>query len=76
MPRLAAPFAHRARLLVRYSGHPDPNLTYAHDLVHAMGLTEKGAPIADFKGPIPDFGAAADGDAVRICSRSTQPPPD
>jgi phosphoglucomutase len=36
------------------AGHPDPNLTYAHDLVEAM------------KGPnAPDFGAASDGDGDR-----------
>jgi phosphoglucomutase len=35
-------------------GHPDPNLTYAHDLVTAM----KGADA-------PDFGAASDGDGDR-----------
>ena len=35
-------------------GHPDPNLTYAHDLVEAMK-----APNA------PDFGAASDGDGDR-----------
>jgi len=35
-------------------GHPDPNLTYAHDLVEAMR-----APDA------PDFGAASDGDGDR-----------
>jgi phosphoglucomutase len=35
-------------------GHPDPNLTYAHDLVDAM----KGATA-------PDFGAASDGDGDR-----------
>ncbi|HEU4618700.1 MAG TPA: alpha-D-glucose phosphate-specific phosphoglucomutase [Gammaproteobacteria bacterium] len=35
-------------------GHPDPNLTYAHELVEAM------------RGPAaPDFGAAADGDGDR-----------
>jgi phosphoglucomutase len=35
-------------------GHPDPNLTYAHELVDAM------------KGPgAPDFGAASDGDGDR-----------
>ena len=35
-------------------GHPDPNLTYAHDLVEAM------------HGPnAPDFGAASDGDGDR-----------
>ena len=35
-------------------GHPDPNLTYAHDLVESM----KGADA-------PDFGAASDGDGDR-----------
>lgn len=35
-------------------GHPDPNLTYAHDLVEAMWAD--GAP---------DFGAASDGDGDR-----------
>ena len=33
-------------------GHPDPNLTYAHDLVKEMN------------GPNYDFGCAYDGDAV------------
>lgn len=41
-------------------GHPDPNLTYAHDLVQAMGLGEH-AP----EGEPPEFGAACDGDADR-----------
>ncbi|GAB4147956.1 MAG: alpha-D-glucose phosphate-specific phosphoglucomutase [Cyanobacteria bacterium J069] len=35
-------------------GHPDPNLTYAHDLVEIM-----------FKDDGPDFGAASDGDGDR-----------
>ena len=35
-------------------GHPDPNLTYAHELVEIM-MTENG----------PDFGAASDGDGDR-----------
>jgi phosphoglucomutase len=35
-------------------GHPDPNLTYAHELVEIMG-TDDG----------PDFGAASDGDGDR-----------
>lgn len=39
--------------------HPDPNLTYAHDLVNRMGLGDH-APST-----IPDFGAACDGDADR-----------
>jgi len=42
-------------------GHPDPNLKYAHDLVDAMGLGDD--PPEDSK--IPEFGAAADGDADR-----------
>jgi phosphoglucomutase len=42
-------------------GHPDPNLTYAHDLVEAMGLGEH--KVED--SAVPDFGAAADGDADR-----------
>ncbi|CAG9329690.1 unnamed protein product [Blepharisma stoltei] len=41
-------------------GHPDPNLVYAHDLVHAMGI---GAEVQH--GDYPDFGAANDGDADR-----------
>eukprot|EP00898_Chlorokybus_atmophyticus_P004305 jgi/Chlat1/4876/Chrsp31S08943 len=40
-------------------GHPDPNLTYAHDLVEQMGLGDH-AP-----SQVPDFGAANDGDADR-----------
>lgn len=35
-------------------GHPDPNLTYAHDLVEIM-----------FADDAPDFGAASDGDGDR-----------
>ncbi|MBF2086948.1 alpha-D-glucose phosphate-specific phosphoglucomutase [Thermoleptolyngbya sp. C42_A2020_037] len=35
-------------------GHPDPNLTYAHDLVEIL-----------FKADAPDFGAAFDGDGDR-----------
>lgn len=35
-------------------GHPDPNLTYAHDLVEAL-----------FAADAPDFGAASDGDGDR-----------
>lgn len=31
-------------------GHADPNLTYAKDLVKAMGLTSKGAPLAEAEG--------------------------
>jgi phosphoglucomutase len=39
-------------------GHPDPNLTYAHDLVELMGIFHH-------KDDAPDFGAACDGDADR-----------
>lgn len=47
-------------------GHADPNLTYAHDLVHAMGVDAKGNPVEAKEGVvIPAFGAAADGDADR-----------
>eukprot|EP00475_Leptophrys_vorax_P035398 TRINITY_DN5830_c0_g1_i2.p1 TRINITY_DN5830_c0_g1~~TRINITY_DN5830_c0_g1_i2.p1 ORF type:complete len:352 (+),score=116.93 TRINITY_DN5830_c0_g1_i2:146-1201(+) len=43
-------------------GHPDPNLTYAHDLVDALGLGHH----HDLKDEdVPDFGAACDGDADR-----------
>lgn len=45
-------------------GHADPNLTYAKELVAIMGLDRTGAKI-DVSGPIPDFGAAADGDGDR-----------
>ncbi|CBN79734.1 conserved unknown protein [Ectocarpus siliculosus] len=47
-------------------GHADPNLTYAKDLVKAMGLTNKGAKDPESEGKkVPSFGAAADGDADR-----------
>lgn len=47
-------------------GHPDPNLTYAPDLVKLMGLTKEGTVLEDVDPvEIPDFGAAADGDADR-----------
>lgn len=54
-----------------HKGHADPNLTYAVSLVKAMGLTKSGAPTAGSLGYIPDFGAAADGDADRnmICGK-------
>jgi len=46
--------------------HPDPNLTYAHDLVETMGLTREGTVNAARAGSsVPDFGAAQDGDADR-----------
>lgn len=41
-------------------GHPDPNLTYAKELVAVMGLGKTNTG----KEP-PEFGAAADGDADR-----------
>lgn len=46
-------------------GHPDPNLTYAHELVEKMGLTSTGVVNPDVSGTVPSFGAAADGDADR-----------
>jgi len=44
--------------------HADPNLTYAKELVATMGLDRKGNRV-DVPGPIPSFGAAADGDGDR-----------
>ncbi|PSR91057.1 Phosphoglucomutase [Actinidia chinensis var. chinensis] len=41
-------------------GHPDPNLTYAKELVARMGLGKSSS-----QGEPPEFGAAADGDADR-----------
>ncbi|XP_047340936.1 phosphoglucomutase, cytoplasmic-like [Impatiens glandulifera] len=41
-------------------GHPDPNLTYAKELVARMGLSKTSSP-----GEPPEFGAASDGDADR-----------
>ena len=41
-------------------GHPDPNLTYAKELVARMGLAKSSS-----QGEPPEFGAAADGDADR-----------
>ncbi|KAK4261758.1 hypothetical protein QN277_004714 [Acacia crassicarpa] len=41
-------------------GHPDPNLTYAKELVNCMGLGK-----SDPQDEPPEFGAAADGDADR-----------
>lgn len=45
-------------------GHADPNLTYAVELVKAMGLNKGGEKVGPAAG-VPDFGAAADGDADR-----------
>ncbi|KAE8076327.1 hypothetical protein FH972_014987 [Carpinus fangiana] len=41
-------------------GHPDPNLTYAKELVARMGLGKSNP-----QDEVPEFGAAADGDADR-----------
>ncbi|TYI43527.1 hypothetical protein ES332_A01G175900v1 [Gossypium tomentosum] len=41
-------------------GHPDPNLTYAKELVARMGLGKSDSAV-----DLPEFGAAADGDADR-----------
>jgi len=41
-------------------GHPDPNLTYAKELVERMGLGKSSSNAEP-----PEFGAAADGDADR-----------
>lgn len=46
-------------------GHADPNLTYAKELVAAMGLDRTGAKIDTGGKAIPTFGAAADGDGDR-----------
>ena len=43
-------------------GHPDPNLTYAHDLVEELDV-HKNKDLADHH--VPHFGAACDGDADR-----------
>lgn len=58
----APSYPHPANVCAR----ADPNLTYAKDLVHAMGLqadgsVNEGVPAAS----VPDFGAAQDGDADR-----------
>ncbi len=49
--------------------HPDPNLTYAAELVKTMGLQRDGTKLPDDASAsvenIPVFGAAADGDADR-----------
>ncbi|KAH9597561.1 Alpha-D-phosphohexomutase [Trypanosoma melophagium] len=45
--------------------HPDPNLTYAKELVEAMGLNSDGTPNTKTVGKVPDFAAAFDGDADR-----------
>jgi len=45
--------------------HPDPNLTYASELVKMMGLRRDGTPLPENDTKRPSFGAAADGDADR-----------
>lgn len=47
-----------------HHGHADPNLTYAVGLVKKMGLNKAGEKIETSE-EVPDFGAAADGDADR-----------
>jgi phosphoglucomutase len=54
-----------------WHGHADPNLTYAVELVADMGLNKEGLKIETGK-PIPNFGAAADGDADRNMILSSQ----
>jgi len=54
-----------------WHGHADPNLTYAVELVAAMGLNKEGNKI-ETTNPIPNFGAAADGDADRNMILSSQ----
>ena len=47
-------------------GHPDPNLTYASELVKRMGLQAEGTPLLGVESAAcPAFGAACDGDADR-----------
>jgi len=48
-----------------HHGHADPNLTYAKALVAKMGLDSLGKKLAVDPATVPDFGAAADGDADR-----------
>jgi len=45
-------------------GHADPNLTYAVELVAKMGTNKTGEKVGSPDG-VPEFGAAADGDADR-----------
>merc|ERR1712066_1060958 len=54
-----------------WHGHADPNLTYAVELVATMGL-DKGGNKIDTGKSIPNFGAAADGDADRNMILSSQ----
>ncbi|ETW08781.1 hypothetical protein H310_01296 [Aphanomyces invadans] len=45
--------------------HADPNLTYAHELTHIMGVDAKGVAVHGQSTEPPAFGAACDGDADR-----------
>ncbi|KAG5505701.1 hypothetical protein JKF63_05036 [Porcisia hertigi] len=59
---------HHTNVLPDFGGcHPDPNLTYAADLVHAMGLLPDGNvnPAMEHLTTVPNFGVAFDGDADR-----------
>lgn len=47
-----------------HHGHADPNLTHAVELVAKMGINKAGEKVGSGEG-VPDFGAAADGDADR-----------
>jgi len=55
-----------------WHGHADPNLTYAVELVKDMGLNKAGEKIDTEGKAIPNFGAAADGDADRNMILSSQ----
>ncbi|AYU78530.1 phosphoglucomutase [Leishmania donovani] len=58
----------RTNVLPDFGGcHPDPNLTYAADLVHVMGLLPDGNanPAMKHISTVPSFGVAFDGDADR-----------
>ncbi|GET88299.1 phosphoglucomutase, putative [Leishmania tarentolae] len=58
----------RTNVLPDFGGcHPDPNLTYAADLVHVMGLLPDGNenPAMKDNSTVPSFGVAFDGDADR-----------
>merc|ERR1719460_2818646 len=55
-----------------WHGHADPNLTYAVELVKDMGLNKEGQKIDVGGKAIPNFGAAADGDADRNMILSAQ----
>ena len=46
-------------------GHPDPNPTYAEDLIAAMFAKDNAPDFGDGNEVAPDFGAASDGDGDR-----------